>query len=72
MEKVAISHPTLKGNSASSFFLSIKEFLVTILKSLRVRTGRKKQHDNSDRSEGSSCFSCSIKAIAILSYFVAK
>lgn len=27
MEKVAISHPTLKGNSASSFFLSIKEFL---------------------------------------------
>ena len=54
-QKVAIRHPTLKGNSASSLFLSIKEspschHFQSIDTKFRI-----KEHGNSDRSE-KDCF----------------
>lgn len=50
-EKVVIRHPTLKGNSVPSFFVSGQEFLSC--HHFQITDGRcgTKEHDNSGRSE---------------------
>ena len=51
----AIRHLTLKGNSASSLFLSIKESPCHHFQSTDTKF-RTKEHGHSDRSEKGCCF----------------
>lgn len=72
-EKIAIGHSTLKGNSASFFFLSIKEFLSCHhFQSLEGRWEKRDMAVKTDLEEVLVSSSLSIKAAAILDYFVTK
>ena len=55
-QKGAIRHPTLKGNSASSLFLSIKRSPSCHRFQSTDTKFRTKEHGHSDRSKKGCCF----------------